>query len=417
MSILCCHIPNFLFSAAALAYPEWHTLPVALLGPDERVWCASAPAQDSGVRAGLTARQARARCPDVRLPALDLATCEAHQSAFLDVLGQTGLPVETQDYGAAYVDLSPVTTSPLDATPVCAALGKQVRDALGKALQPAMGCDSGKFTARAASRVASAGRMRVVDKADETRFLGPLPVTTLPLPMQTLSYVQWLGLNTLAQFGALKVGDVTERFGKDGALAHRWARGLDDRPVRPTVKTAAEPIEMDFESPAASQDVVLDLAMRALGPRLRRMSRALEGFRKLHVALSFLDGTRRLVTIPFVTPLSDPPQVRAGLAQALKTYTWNAELVRLSVTLMDLAELQPVQLTLFDFDDGALGAKPSAKPSPGGGKQFSDGGKPVAPFVQLVEALRLRHAGALFQARVMDAQHAVRERRFQWTPM
>jgi nucleotidyltransferase/DNA polymerase involved in DNA repair len=410
MSILCCHTPNFLFSAAALAHPEWQTQPIALLGPDERVWCASTPARACGVQAGLTARQARARCPDARLPTLDLTTCEAHQSAFLDVLGQTGLPVEVQDYGAAYVDLSPVTTSPLDAAPVCAALGKQVRAALGEALQPAVGCDSGKFTARAASRVARTGRMRVVDKADETRFLGPLSVTTLPLPAQTLHYLCWLGLNTLAQFGALKAGEVAERFGKDGALAHRWARGLDDRPVRPTVKHAAEPVEVELESPTASQDIVLDLAMHALGPRLRRMSRALEGFRKLHVALLFLDGTRRLVTIPFVAPVCDPAQVRTALAQALKTYDWNAELVRLSVTLMDLAELQPVQLTLFDFDDVAFGATPLAKPPHGGGK-------PIAPFARLVEALRLRHAGALFGAQVTDAQHAVRERRFQWTPL
>jgi nucleotidyltransferase/DNA polymerase involved in DNA repair len=325
------------------------------------------------------------------------------------VLAQTGLAVEAHDYGTAYVDLSPVTTSPLDAAPVCAALGKQVRAALGESLQPAVGCDSGKFTARAASRVARAGRMRVVDKADEMRFLGPLPVTALPLPAQTQDYLHWLGLTTLAQFAALKVGEVRERFGPDGALAHRWARGLDDRPVRPTTKSATEPVEVEFESPTASQAVALDLAMRALAPALRHLSSALEGCRKLHVALSFLGGTRRLVTIPFVAPLCDPPQVRAGLAQALKAYAWDAELVRLSVTLMDLAELQPVQLTLFNFDDVALDGKISTKPSPGG--------KPVAPFARLVDALRLRHAGAFFGAQVTDAQHAVRERRFQWTPL
>jgi nucleotidyltransferase/DNA polymerase involved in DNA repair len=410
MSILCCHTPNFLFVAGALAHPEWHTLPVALLGPDERVWCASTPARESGVQAGLTARQARSRCPDALLPTLDLTNCEAHQSAFLDVLARTGLAVEAHDYGTAYVDLSPVTTSPLDAAPVCATLGKQVRAALGESLQPAVGCDSGKFTARAASRVARAGCMRVVDKTDEMRFLGPLPVTTLPLPAQTQDYLRWLGLTTLAQFAVLKVGEVRERFGQDGALAHRWARGLDDRPVRPTTKSATEPVEVEFESPTASQEVALDLAMHALGPALQHLSGALEGCRKLHVALRFLDGMRRLVTIPFVAPLCDPPQVRAGLAQALKAYAWNAELVQLSVTLMDLAELQPVQLTLFDFDDVALGTKTSVKPP-------QRGGKPVAPFACLVESLRLRHAGTFFGAQVTDAQHAVRERRFQWTPL
>lgn len=404
MSILCCHTPDFLFAVSALAHPDWREKPVALLGPDEHVWCASPPAQASGVHSGLTAREARARCPDALLPALDLASCEAHQSAFLDVLSQTGLTVEAQDYGAAYVDLSPVTTSPSDAAPVCAELGKQVRNALGESLQPAVGCDSGKFTARVASRVARAGRMRIVDKVDETRFLGPLPVTTLPLPIQTLNYLCWLGLNTLTQFAALQVGDVTERFGKEGTLAHRWARGLDDRPVRPTVKAYAEPVEVDFESPTSSHDLALDLAMHALGPHLQRLSQSLEGFRKLHVALSFLGGARRLVTAPFVAPLSDPRQVRAGLTQALKTYAWDAELVRLSVTLMDIAELRPVQLSLFDLDEMSLNATNAARSA-----------KPTAaPFARLVEALSLRHAGAFFQAQVTDACHAVRERRFQW---
>lgn len=109
--------------------------------------------------------------------------------------------------------------------------------------------------------------------------------------------------------------------------------------------------------------------------------------------------------------------MRAALAQALKTYAWDAELIRLSVTLMDLAELQPAQLSLFDFDDASPSTTPSAKPPPEGGKPPPGGGKPVAPFVRLVEALRLRHAGAFFQAQVTDAQHAVRERRFQWTAL
>jgi hypothetical protein len=99
--------------------------------------------------------------------------------------------------------------------------------------------------------------------------------------------------------------------------------------------------------------------------------------------------------------------MRAALAQALKAYTWNAELVQLSVTLMDLAELQPVQLTLFDFDDVALGASTSVRSTRAA----------IAPFARLVDALQLRHAGAFFGAQVTDAQHAVRERRFQWTPM
>ena len=52
-------------------------------------------------------------------------------------------------------------------------MGRLVRGALGPTLQPAIGWDSGKFTARVAALQVPAGRMRLVDQADEVRFLRP----------------------------------------------------------------------------------------------------------------------------------------------------------------------------------------------------------------------------------------------------
>jgi nucleotidyltransferase/DNA polymerase involved in DNA repair len=400
MSILCCHIPEFLFASAALAHPEWRKQPVALLGSDERVWAASQPARESGVHIGLTPRQAHARCPDAVIHSLNLQTSEDFQSAFLSVLAQTGLTVEVQDFGAAYVDLKPVVTSPADAAPVCADLGKQLRKALGAPLQPAVGCDHGKFTARAAAGVARPGRMRIVDRSDEPRFLAPLPVGMLPLPAQTQQHLHWLGVDTLAKFAALKATDVVQRFGQAGKLAHRWAKGEDERPVRSTLHAVPDVIDVDFDSPTASRDVALTEAMHALRPKLRALSQRLEGCRKLHITLAFLDGTKRQVTTTFVKALSEPAPMRAGIAQALNTYAWNAELTHMQLTLLDVAERYPKQLMLFDVT--ALFDAKAAAP---------------APFTALVETLSGRHTGAFFGAQLTDPRHAVRERRFIWLPL
>ncbi len=116
--------------------------------------------------------------------------------------------------------------------PLAAELGRRLRGRLGVHLQPALGWDSGKFTAHAAAMQVAPGRIRLVDKAEEVRFLAPLPVTLLPLPPLHLQQLHWLGVRTVGQFAALPAAAVWQRFGAAGKLAHRWAQGKDDRPVR-----------------------------------------------------------------------------------------------------------------------------------------------------------------------------------------
>ena len=160
MSVLCCHIPDFLFAVTRRREPELERAerPVALLGSDQTVWAISPPARAEGICAGMSPRQARARCPDVCLRPLDTAACEAEHHALLGVMAHTGLPTEAQDWGAVYVDLRPVTTGMNDAQRLCADLGRQVRRELGEALQPALGWDSSKFTSRAAAHTSPLGR-------------------------------------------------------------------------------------------------------------------------------------------------------------------------------------------------------------------------------------------------------------------
>jgi DNA polymerase-4 len=177
MSILHTHIPDFAFRVSSRRQADWEARPVLLLGPDERVWAMSPPARNSHVAIGLPLRQALSRCPDAAVHELDLAAVESAQAAFTTVIAQTGLPVEVSGEGAAYCDLSTVSTSPPDAQPICVEIGKQMRQSLGAPLTPAIGCDTGKFTARAAAHVARPGRMRIVDGPDEARFLGVALVT------------------------------------------------------------------------------------------------------------------------------------------------------------------------------------------------------------------------------------------------
>src|SRR5512143_2217750 len=192
VAVICCRVPEFLVALARRADPRLMQQPLTLVGADGLVCAASAEARACGVVPALSPRQALARCPDARLVPLDLPASEAEHAAWLAVLARTGLPVEADGWGAAYVDARGLCHDRSSAQRACADLGHALREALGDPLSPALGWDTSKFTARAAAACAPGGRMRLVPAADETRFLNPLPLGILPLPAPALQQLDWL---------------------------------------------------------------------------------------------------------------------------------------------------------------------------------------------------------------------------------
>jgi protein ImuB len=66
-----------------------------------------------------------------------------------------------------------------------------------------------------------------------------------------------LGVHTLADFAALPSGSVVARFGPDAGLAHRLARGLDERPVTARTPPPELTVALELDPPAAQVDQVL----------------------------------------------------------------------------------------------------------------------------------------------------------------
>ncbi len=351
MSVLCCTIPDFAVGLVCRSQPALAGQPLALLGADERVCALSPAARVAGVRMAMRPRQAQTHCPDVRLLPVDVTACQAEQAVLLGLLADWGLPVEELGWGAAYVDLHSVAVAAQQVEPLAVQLGRQVREALGGALQPALGWDSGKFTARAAALCAPAGRIRLVEKAAERPFLTPLPITLLPLPLPALQQLHWLGIRTLGAFAALPTTAVQQRFGAAGRQAQLWAKGQDRRPVRPTVQAAPEPIPVDFDPPTANLSQVVAAALAALRPLLQGLAERLEGCRRLRVALHFADGDSRTLELTWVEPVSQPATLQPHLRQQLQQTSWPAALARMRLSLLAVGELATQQLTLFARPD------------------------------------------------------------------
>lgn len=384
---MCCRVPDFLIGLAERYKPELAGKPVALLGADEMVSAVSMPARQSGVTLQMPARQARMRCPDVRLEPLNMDACQAEQGAFVGKLAECGLPVEAPSWGIAYVDLHAVATTSHRVQPYCADLGKQARGVLGQNLVPSIGWDTSKFTARAAASTATPGHMRLVDHSNEERFLKPLSIGLLPLSPLALQQLTWLGIRTLGEFAQLPRTAVWQRFGAEGKLAQQWAQGRDDRPVRQTVEQAAPPLTLDFDPPTALHGDVLQAMLSSLRPTLAALARHLEGCRRLRLDMRFDDDSTRRIDHTFVEPVVEERRLRATLSHQLETLNWPAELVSLQLSLLECGELLPHQLMLFDLDTER------------------------SPLLQLAERLSGRYREIFFRLCVNDEQHPLSERR------
>jgi protein ImuB len=345
------------------------------------------------VQIGMGPRQAQTCCPEVHLQELDINELRAEQSAFEATLAAWELPVERQEWGSAYIDLHAVARHADAVQPLAAELGQRVRRTLGDALQPALGWDSGKFTARAAAMQVPPGRMRLVDKVEEVRFLSPLPVTLLPLPRPHLQQLHWLGVRTLGQFAQLPPAAVWQRFGATGKLAQRWAQGCDDRPVRAAVAQAPAPVTVTLDPPAARLQPVVDALMASIGPVLAAQAAGLEGVRRLHVALAFVTGGERVCELTFVEPASQPGRVQAALVQQICGVRWLAEVEAARWTLLETGELAAPQLSLFAETPTRLAA-----------------------LSEIAEKLGSRYGALFFQGRIEDGGHPLPERRsrFLW---
>lgn len=388
MSVLCCRIPNFLVALACRRQPTWAGRPLALLGPDERLWAVSPEARRYGVQMQMRPQQAQLYCPDLLLRPLALEESQSEQQAFLATVATWELPVEPQEWGVAYVDLHTVAKQAGAVQPLAAELGRRLRSCLGAALQPSLGWDSGKFTARAAAIQTTPGRMRLVDKADEVRFLSPLPVTLLPLPQPHLQQLHWLGIRTLGEFARLPATAVWQRFGAAGKLAQLWAQGRDERPVHSEVQTGPAPVAVAIDPPARLLQPVIDALMATLEPVLGHYTRCLQGVCHLRVTLCFVTGAPRTLDITFVEPASHPGRVRAELVRRIGAVPWPAAVEALQWQVLAVGELVTHQPTLFEAPLSQL-----------------------VPLETIANGLAGRYGSCFFRGRVVDECHPLAERR------
>ncbi len=130
-----------------------------------------------------------------------------------------------------------------------------------------VGVADGPFTAEQAARL---GR-GIVAPGTSAAFLAPLPVATLGsvLPDAVSLADLWgrLGIRTLGELAVLPPAAVVARFGPDGSIAHRLARGLDERPLSARTPPPDLAVTAELDPPVESVETAAFVA-KSLADRL-----------------------------------------------------------------------------------------------------------------------------------------------------
>ncbi len=141
-----------------------------------------------------------------------------------------------------------------------AALAAKLADAVsrcGFACQ--VGVADGLFAAGLAAQAGPAGLL--VPPGETSQFLAGLPVAALPFAAlgvpELADLLPRLGIHTLGEFACLPAAEAGSRFGAQGTVAHRLARGLDPRPLAPQPPRLDLSVEHSFDPPAEQSEPVV----------------------------------------------------------------------------------------------------------------------------------------------------------------
>ncbi len=264
----------------ALWCPDWPVTaagadldaPVAILegeGTRRIVTACSPAARENGVRRGQRVRDAQRLCPQLVVYRRD----EAREAREFEPIAAAA-----EDLAAAIEVVRPGLIT-LDARGPALYYGNEqrlaelVRDtvaelttASGSPIGCGVGIADGPFAAILAARRPAAENAVIVEPGGSPGFLAPYPVTVLDRP-DLSGTLDRLGIRTLGAFAALPGPDVAGRFGVEGLLAHRLARGLDPRP--PAARRPADDLSAVHEfDPPAERDEPVAFAGKALADRM-----------------------------------------------------------------------------------------------------------------------------------------------------
>ena len=250
--------------------PELEGLPIIVGGngdptePRKVVTCASYPAREFGVHAGMPLRTAQRKCPDATFLPLDTAAYDEASEEVMSLLRDFGHPVEVWGWDEAYVGAD--VDDPIQ-------LAEQIREVVSAetGLSCSVGISDNKQRAKVATGFGKPAGIYQLTEVNWMAVMGDRDVDALwGVGPKTAKRLAGLGITTVADLAATDATLLTSTFGPTTGL---WilllAKGGGDtnvsaEPWVPRSRSHVITFPRDLTERAEIDSAVVDLARQTL---------------------------------------------------------------------------------------------------------------------------------------------------------
>ena len=312
MRIASLWVPDFPLQALRRSTPELAEAPLAVAAgplPRDEVVAVSAEAAGLGVRAGMTAAQARQVAPAALVRVTPEAAAAAADEALADVAGGFSPRVRRHAPGEVLLDVGGLVPRFGSEHTIAHELLRACRRV---GLEANAGIAANVGVARVAARTSE---LAVVRAGEEKVFMAPLSLTLLeaglePPPDLAAMLARW-GLATAGELAQLSRREVALRLGQEGVALHRLACGEETvafvpDPLREVLR---EGVELDF--PLGALEAFLFLTSGVLSRLEQRLELRGEGFSEVLLELHLEGGGHQECHLKLVAATREVPAVLA----------------------------------------------------------------------------------------------------------
>jgi DNA polymerase-4 len=268
--ILHVDLDQFLAAVEERRHPELAGLPVIVGGngdptqPRKVVTCASYPAREFGIHAGMPLRTAARKCPDATFLPSDPAAYDAASEEVMNLLRGLGFPVEVWGWDEAYVGAD--VDDPIE-------LAERIRTTIAAEahLTCSVGISDNKQRAKVATGLAKPDGIYRLTDANWLAVMGDRHVDALwGVGPKTAKKLAGMGISSVAQLAAMDPDTLTAAFGPTTGL---WllllAKGGGDTTVSaepwiPRSRSHVITFPRDLTDRTEIDSAIVDLARRTL---------------------------------------------------------------------------------------------------------------------------------------------------------
>ncbi|GAA3220198.1 DNA polymerase IV [Actinocorallia longicatena] len=313
------------------------------------VLAASYEARAFGVRTAMSGGRARALCPQARVVPPRMEAYSAASKAVFEVFRDTTPLVEGLSIDEAFLDVGGLREISGEPREIAERLRRRVLEEVG--LPITVGVARTKFLAKVASGVAKPDGLLVVEPAQETAFLHPLPVGRLwGVGPVTADRLKRYGITTVGEVAAVPEASLAAILGRSTGLhLHALAHNRDPRVVRTGVRRRS----MGAQRALGRRDrgeAELDAMLLGLVDRLtRRLRSAHRLCRTVTLRLRFADYTKATRSHSFAQPTAETQPILDAarhLRREAALLVADRGLTLLGLALGNLSDDGAVQLSL-----------------------------------------------------------------------